>query len=116
MKPNYGFAKRQRELEKKRKKEEKAQKKGSAPESETQADASPAPAPAQQAPARNVGKVLQSQNGGGYTYAEVQTAAGQKVWIAGSQIDVKPGAEVQWGNFSVMRNFEAKSLPVVLDT
>jgi len=26
-KPNYGFAKRQRELEKKRKKEEKAQKK-----------------------------------------------------------------------------------------
>ena len=71
---------------------------------------STAPAPAQQAPARNVGKVLQSQNGGGYTYAEVQTSAGQKVWIAGSQIDVKPGAEVQWGNFSVMRNFEAKSL------
>jgi len=71
---------------------------------------STAPAPAQQAPARNVGKVLQLQNGGGYSYAEVQTAAGQKVWIAGSQIDVKPGAEVQWGNFSVMRNFEAKSL------
>jgi hypothetical protein len=68
---------------------------------------STAPAPA---PAANVGKVLQSQNGGGYTYAEVETAAGQKVWIAGSQIEVKPGSEVQWGNFSVMRNFEAKSL------
>ncbi|HEY0825024.1 MAG TPA: hypothetical protein VGD76_14645 [Ramlibacter sp.] len=67
-------------------------------------------APAQQVPARNVGKVLQSQNGGGYTYAEVQTAAGQKVWIAGSQIEVKPGTEVQWGNYALMRNFEAKSL------
>lgn len=67
-------------------------------------------APAQQAPARNTGKVLQTQDGGGYTYAEVQTAAGQKVWIAGSQIDAKPGTEVQWGNFAVMRNFEARSI------
>jgi hypothetical protein len=67
-------------------------------------------AAAQQAPARNEGKVLQSLNGGGYTYAEVQTASGQKVWIAGSQIDVKPGTEVQWGNHAVMRDFEAKSL------
>jgi hypothetical protein len=69
-----------------------------------------AAAPAQQAPARNIGKVLQAQDGGGYTYAEVQTVAGQKVWIAGSQIDAKPGTEVQWGNFAVMRNFEAKSI------
>jgi hypothetical protein len=68
------------------------------------------PAPAAQAPAGNAGKVLQTKNGGGYTYAEVQTAAGQKVWIAGSQIDVKPGTEVQWGNYALMRNFEAKSL------
>lgn len=30
-KPNYGFEKRQRELEKKRKKEEKAQKKAAGP-------------------------------------------------------------------------------------
>ena len=54
--------------------------------------------------------MLQSQNGGGYTYAEIATASGQKVWIAGSQIDVKPGTEVQWGNYAVMRDFEAKSL------
>jgi hypothetical protein len=39
-KPNYGFAKRQRELEKKRKKEEKAQKKDVRPaESEAGTDA-----------------------------------------------------------------------------
>ena len=72
--------------------------------------AAPARPAAQQAPAANAGKVLQSQNGGGYTYAEVETGAGQKVWIAGSQIEVKPGTQVQWGNFAVMRNFEAKSL------
>jgi len=58
----------------------------------------------------NSGKVLQVQNGGGYTYAEVQTAGGQQVWIAGAQLDIKPGASVQWGDYAVMRNFEAKSL------
>lgn len=57
----------------------------------------------------NVGKVLQVQQAGIYTYAEVDWR-GQRVWVAGSQIDVKPGDEVQWGEFSVMRNFEAKSL------
>jgi hypothetical protein len=36
-KPNYGFAKRQRELEKKRKKEEKAQKKESPQEAQQEA-------------------------------------------------------------------------------
>jgi hypothetical protein len=54
--------------------------------------------------------VLQVENGGGYTYAEVQTAAGQKVWIAGSQIAIKPGDSVEWGSFAVMRDFTAKSL------
>jgi hypothetical protein len=59
---------------------------------------------------QNSGKVLQVQNGGGYTYAEVQTGSGQQVWIAGAQLDIKPGASVQWGDYAVMRNFEAKSL------
>jgi hypothetical protein len=73
------------------------------------AAAAPA-APGAQGAAQNTGKVLQTQNGGGYTYAEVETSGGQKVWIAGSQIDVKPGAAVEWGDFAVMRNFAAKSL------
>ena len=71
--------------------------------------AGPGPAAAPSA-SHNVGKVVQMQNGGGYTYAEVEMKSGQKVWIAGSQIDVKPGTEVQWGNYALMRNFEAKSL------
>ena len=71
------------------------------------APAAPA-APARSA--QNVGKVLQIQNGGGYSYAEVETASGMKVWIAGSQLELKPGAAVEWGDFAVMRNFNAKSL------
>ncbi|GAB3769453.1 hypothetical protein GCM10028796_34540 [Ramlibacter monticola] len=67
----------------------------------------PAGAPS---PSHNRGKVLELANGGGYTYAQVQMASGQKVWIAGSQIDVKPGAEVEWGNYGLMRDFQAKSL------
>lgn len=62
------------------------------------------------ATARSSGKVLQVQQGGGYTYAEVAAANGQKVWIAGSPIDVKAGDTVEWGSFAVMRNFNAKSL------
>lgn len=73
----------------------------------------PAAPVAPTAPARaaqNVGKVLQIQNGGGYSYAEVETASGMKVWIAGSQLELKPGASVEWGDFAIMRNFNAKSL------
>ena len=47
-KPNYGFEKRQRELEKKRKKADKAEKKA-APQDQFRDPASPAPA----APAEN---------------------------------------------------------------
>jgi hypothetical protein len=67
----------------------------------------PAAAPAA---AANSGKVLQVQNGGGYTYAEVLTTGGTQVWIAGAQLDIKPGAQVQWGDYAVMKNFQAKSL------
>jgi hypothetical protein len=54
--------------------------------------------------------VVQIAEGGGYTYAEVQMANGQKVWIAGSHIEAKPGTEVEWGNYGLMRDFTAKSL------
>ncbi|MBC5765730.1 hypothetical protein H8R02_14775 [Ramlibacter sp. GTP1] len=58
----------------------------------------------------NSGKVLQVMHGGGYSYAEVQLASGDKVWVAGQQIDVKPGKQVQWGNYMVMRDFNSRSL------
>lgn len=57
----------------------------------------------------NSGKVLQIQQAGPYTYAEVETA-GQKIWIAGGPIAAKQGDSVQWGDYAVMRNFHSKSL------
>lgn len=60
---------------------------------------------------QNRGKVLQLQNGAlGYTYAEVQLVTGQKVWMAGTKIDIQPGAQVEWGHANVMRDFQSKSL------
>ena len=58
-KPNYGFAKRQRELAKKQKKEEKRQRKaGSNPEQEQDQDQTPAePGTQQQTDANNTGTV-----------------------------------------------------------
>ena len=87
-----------------------------APAAEAPQAAAPASAPvAGQAATPNSGKVVQLEQGGGYTYAQVETAAGQKVWIAGGHIDVKPGDTVQWGDSAVMTNFNAKSLGRVFD-
>lgn len=73
-------------------------------------NAAAAPGPQAQAGATNAGKVLQTVNGGGYTYAEVEMAGGAKVWVAGSQIEIRPGAEISWGNAMVMQNFTSKTL------
>lgn len=62
------------------------------------------------AAAPNSGKVLQIQQAGPYTYAEVEVSGGQKVWIAGGPIAAKPGDTVQWGDYAVMQNFHSKSL------
>jgi len=78
--------------------------------SQPEAGGAAAAAPPPAATAQNSGKVLQFQDGGGYTYAEVQTPAGQKVWIAGSQIQLQQGSVVEWGNAAVMRDFTSKSL------
>lgn len=71
--------------------------------------------PAASAQMPNQGKALQIQNAAGYTYAEVEMFNGQKVWIAGAQLDVKPGDSVQWGDYAVMRGFTAKSLGRTFD-
>lgn len=63
----------------------------------------------------NSGKILQLQQGGGYSYAEVETAGGEKVWIAGGQIPVQVGDTVQWGDSAVMNNFTSKSLGRTFD-
>ncbi|MBC7858429.1 MAG: hypothetical protein H7Z39_06545 [Burkholderiaceae bacterium] len=66
------------------------------------------------AAAPNSGKVVQILQAGGYTYAEVESG-GRKVWIAGSPIQVKAGDIVQWGDYSIMQNFNSKTLNRTFD-
>lgn len=83
-------------------------KKPEAPASEAGAGA-PTP-PGINLAAANTGKVLQTQDAAGYTYAEVEMGDGRKIWVAGGPIQVKVGDVVQWADFAVMNNFFARSL------
>lgn len=76
--------------------------------------AAPAEQAAAPAQAANTGTVMQTIEGGGYTYAQVDVG-GQVVWIAGAEIDVKPGDGVQWGDHMIMHNFHAKSIDRMFD-
>lgn len=82
---------------------------------EAAAPAGSATPPALAAATPNTGKVLQVLQAAGYTYAEVDTQGGQKIWIAGGPLQVKPGDSVQWGSYAVMENFNSKTLGRTFD-
>ncbi|MBX9634104.1 MAG: hypothetical protein K2X44_03900 [Magnetospirillum sp.] len=73
----------------------------------------PAPQQAPAAPAAaangNSGKVLETQNAGGYTYLRVDSA-GREMWIAIPESAIATGATVQWAPGATMQNFHSKSL------
>lgn len=75
-----------------------------------EAAVSAAPSPETVAEAPNTGKILQLTHAAGYTYAEVQAAGDQKVWMAGAPLQLKLGDRVQWGDYAVMQNFTSKAL------
>ncbi|KPK34504.1 MAG: hypothetical protein AMK70_07255 [Nitrospira bacterium SG8_35_1] len=55
------------------------------------------------------GKVLETMDASGYTYLNVETAAGTK-WIAVTQTPVEVGEEVTYMDGMVMQNFSSKAL------
>jgi hypothetical protein len=55
------------------------------------------------------GKVLETMNAGNYTYARVETPAGEK-WIAGPQTPLKVGDMVEWPAGIEMKGFASKTL------
>jgi len=55
------------------------------------------------------GKVVQTMNSGGYTYAEVENK-GKKIWVAVSETKIKKGETVAFKPGTVMENFESKTL------
>lgn len=84
--------------------------------SEPSAKSMPLPAPgAKPAAAMESGKVLETMNAASYTYARVQTAAGEK-WIAGPQTTVKVGDTVTWPRGEEMKNFASKTLGRTFDS
>lgn len=59
---------------------------------------------------QNTARVIQVLQAGAYTYLEAMGETGERVWMAGAQLDAKPGDSIQWGRYSTMQGFEAKSL------
>lgn len=79
------------------------------------AAAAAAPAPAQ-APAGNLlaGKVLETFNGGGYTYVRVATPAGEQ-WAAVRETKVSVGDDVSIAAEMTMENFKSNTLDRTFD-
>ena len=61
------------------------------------------------------GTVKEMMHASGYTYMNVDTGAGDPVWIAATMMRVKPQDKVQWSDAAVMRNFNSKSLHRTFD-
>ncbi|WP_210398081.1 GW dipeptide domain-containing protein [Motiliproteus sediminis] len=64
----------------------------------------------------NGGRVVSSENAGGYTYLEVDRN-GTNVWLAVTQTgDIAAGEYVSWSNAAAMHNFTSKALNRTFDT
>lgn len=73
------------------------------------ATATPATQMPQQAKAIYVGVVKETFEGGGYTYASVETN-GNLIWLAGPASKLEIGSQVSWTEGLLMENFKSKSL------
>lgn len=62
------------------------------------------------AAAPHSGRVLQLLQSGDYTYAEVETAGTQRVWLVGAPLQIEPGDNLQWGAYAVMENYRSQTL------
>ena len=59
---------------------------------------------------RNAGTVLSAENAAGYTYVEVQTGAGDSIWLAVPLTPLVGGDQVVWQGASLMRDFSSETL------
>lgn len=76
------------------------------------ATSAPAAAPASAAAGANAftGTIAETMNSGGYTYARLQAAGKDDVWIAGNEFPAKPGDTLTVQLEMPMQNFESKTL------
>ena len=61
------------------------------------------------APAANSGRVVSTQQAGGYSFILVD-AAGKQSWLAAPATEISEGDTVSWNGGSVMNNFHSSSL------
>lgn len=63
----------------------------------------------------NSGVVKATENAAGYTYMQLETEAGQVVWLATPETDMAVGTHVSWRGGSKMSNFTSSSLNRTFD-
>jgi len=68
----------------------------------------------QQAKAIYTGVVKETFEGGGYTYASVETNGGL-IWLAGPASKLELGSQISWTEGLLMENFKSKSLDRTFD-
>ncbi len=56
------------------------------------------------------GKAISTMNSGGYTYIEIETGKGEKIWAAGPETVVKNEDTIELPSSSIMNNFHSNSL------
>ena len=61
-------------------------------------------------PEPNSGTVLSTENAAGYVYIELETDAGETLWLAAPETEVAVADRVAWRGGSIMVNFESRSL------
>ena len=61
-------------------------------------------------PQLNSGKVLSAENASGYSYVEIETGAGDIVWLAAPMTTIEVGQNVVWQGASKMVDFTSPSL------
>lgn len=59
---------------------------------------------------RHQGRVLQALDSNDYTYLEVVTPAGERLWLAAPRLDVAPEAVIRFGEGVAMNDFYSKRL------
>ncbi len=78
--------------------------------------AAPTAAPEAAAQKPLAGKVIQTMNGGGYSYVYLEQADGKKVWVAVAQTNIKVGADMTFKPGVDMGKFESKALKRTFDS
>jgi hypothetical protein len=61
------------------------------------------------------GKVVETMDSGGYTYAQIETAAGKKLWVAVPKVKITKGQNISFVPGATMSNFHSKTLKRTFD-